>query len=66
MAVPIGVTVVRLVGPIADLTLTPFGASGRVVFVVAVCIGWAMTLAVTEWWLRCVPVADGELSFRIK
>jgi uncharacterized membrane protein len=66
IAAPIGVTVVRVVGPIADLALTPLGASARVAFVVSLCIGWTLTFAVTEWWLRRTPVADRELSFRIK
>jgi uncharacterized membrane protein len=52
IAVPVGVSVVRLVGAVSDLTLTPAGYSARAVFVVALWIGWAATLAATEWWIR--------------
>ena len=66
IAAPIGVTVVRLVGPIADLSLTPLGASARDTFVAAVCIGWALTFVATEWWIRRASIANGELSFPMK
>jgi hypothetical protein len=66
IAAPVGVTVVRAVGAIADLTLTPLGASARVAFVVAIWVGWALTFAATEWWIRRGPTADRELSFRMK
>jgi hypothetical protein len=52
LAVPIGVTVVRLTGALVDIALTPAGYSARVVFVVALYVGWAASLAVTEWWVR--------------
>jgi uncharacterized membrane protein len=66
LAAPLGVTVVRAIGPIVDLTLTPWGASAREMFVAAVWIGWALTFAGADWWIRRVPVANGELSFRLK
>jgi uncharacterized membrane protein len=52
IAVPIGVSVVRVAGALADVALTPVGYSARTVFVVALWTGWAATIAVTEWWVR--------------
>ena len=58
IAAPLGVTVVRVVSPLADITLTPLGTSGRGVFVAAVCVGWALTFMATEWWVRRETVAE--------
>ena len=62
VAAPIGVTVIRVVGPIADLTLTPLGVPARDTFVAALWVGWALTFAVTEWWVRRPSDVQEQLS----
>jgi uncharacterized membrane protein len=62
IAAPVGVTIIRVVGPIADLSLTPMGASARGAFVAALWIGWALTFAATEWWLRRTSDSAEQLS----
>jgi len=52
VAVAIGVSVVRVVGAPTDLAFTPMGMSPRNVFVLALWLGWLLTAAVTEWWIR--------------
>jgi uncharacterized membrane protein len=55
-AVALAISTVRLVGAVADITLTPAGVRPRAVFVVSVWIGWAITLAAAEWWIRYTRV----------
>ena len=66
ISAPLGVTVIRIIGTIADLSLTPAGASARTAFVTALWIGWALTFAVAEWWIRRTAMTRQELSFRMK
>ena len=48
----IGVSVVRVFGVVVDLTLTPIGLGAADAFVIALWLGWATTIGVTEWWLH--------------
>jgi len=48
----VGVSVVRVVGALADITLTPNGIRAVDAFVIALWVGWAVTFGVTEWWIR--------------
>ena len=32
--------------------LTPHGVDPQVIFVLALWLGWGVTVAVTEWWIR--------------
>ena len=52
VAACIGVSVVRVVGAMVDVTLTPNGVHASVAFVIALWVGWAATFVVTEWWIR--------------
>ena len=46
-----GVSVVRVVGAVADITLTPNGLRPTDAFIVALWTGWGLTFVVTEWWI---------------
>ena len=52
VAAAIGVSTVRVVGAIVDVTLTPLGMRPVDAFVVSLWVGWIATLVVTEWWIR--------------
>lgn len=52
VAIVVGISVVRVVGAVTDLTLTPAGFSPTSIFVVAIWTGWPATIAVCEWWIR--------------
>jgi uncharacterized membrane protein len=48
----IGVSVVRVVGATVDVALTPNGLGATDAFLIALWLGWSVTFAVTEWWIR--------------
>jgi uncharacterized membrane protein len=48
----LGIPATRIAGVPLDLTLTPRGVDPHVIFVVALWLGWGVTVAVTEWWIR--------------
>jgi uncharacterized membrane protein len=56
----LGIASIRIVGVPLDLMLAPRGVDPHVIFGLALWIGWGVTLAVTEWWIRTtrhVPAA---------
>jgi uncharacterized membrane protein len=52
IAAAVAIASVRLVSIPLDLVLTPRGVDIRVVFVLALWIGWGVTVAGAEWWIR--------------
>lgn len=52
IAAALAIVPVRLVGVPLDLALTPRGVDLRVSLVLSMCIGWSVTLAGAEWWIR--------------
>jgi uncharacterized membrane protein len=48
----LGIPAIRIVGVPLDLTLTPRGVDPHVIFVLALWLGWGVTVAVAEWWIR--------------
>ena len=52
MAVPLGVAVVRLVGFAVDVALVGFALSPTVVFAISLWIGWGLSIAGAEIWIR--------------
>ena len=50
-AVGIGISTVRIVAAILDLTLTPAGLSPARIFVLSIWIGWSLTVVAAELWL---------------
>ena len=51
-AVLVAISTVRFVAIPVDLFTTPLGMGPRAQFVLAVWMGWLMTLGVAEWWIR--------------
>lgn len=51
-AIALGISTVRIVGPVFDIALTPAGFRPPVLFVFAVWTGWILTLAAAELWIR--------------
>lgn len=52
IAAALGIASVRIVALPLDLTLAPRGVDPRVIFGLALWLGWGVTLAVAEWWIR--------------
>lgn len=52
MAVPLGVSTMRIIGPALELTLVERGLGPRVLFQLTIWIGWAVTLSAAEVWIR--------------
>jgi len=52
MGIAFGISTARIVGPVADLALVPLGYQPEGVFVLAITISWAITLAAAEAWIR--------------
>jgi hypothetical protein len=48
----VGISTVRLVAAVLDLTLAPLGYSPEMIFVSSLWLGWGSTLAAAELWLR--------------
>ncbi len=60
IAAALSIATVRIVALPLDLTLAPRGVDPRVIFGLALGLGWGTTLAVAEWWIRATrrrPVA---------
>jgi len=51
-AVAIGISTVRVIAAILDLTLSPAGFAPPVLFVLSIWTGWALTLGAAELWIR--------------
>lgn len=52
-AIAIGISTVRVVGAVFDVTLTPAGIRPPEIFVLSIWVGWAITLGAAEAWVRC-------------
>ena len=52
IAAALGIASIRIVSLPLDVTLAPRGVDPRVIFALALWIGWGVTLAVAEWWIR--------------
>jgi uncharacterized membrane protein len=63
-AVPVGVSVIRVIGAVLDVALVRVGPDPRVLFQAALWSGWAISLAAAEWWVRGTraPVAGQGAS----
>lgn len=57
-AIAIGVSTVRFVMPVLDLTLTPAGLRPPALFALSLWIGWAITLGAAELWIRYTRIAN--------
>lgn len=56
----LGIPAIRIVGVPLDLTLTPRGVDPHIIFGFALWLGWGVTVAVAEGWIRATrqrPVA---------
>ena len=51
-AIAIGVSTVRVVGAVFDVTLTPAGIRPPQIFVLSIWVGWVITLGAAEAWVR--------------
>jgi uncharacterized membrane protein len=51
-ALAIAISVIRVIGPVVDLTLTPRGVRPPQILVVALWIGWPLTIAAAELWIK--------------
>ena len=51
-AVAVGISTVRLVSIPLELALLPFALGPDRIFVLAIWIGWMLTLGCAEWWIR--------------
>jgi uncharacterized membrane protein len=51
-AIVLGISMVRIVGTVFDVALTPAAVSPSAVFVLSLWTGWALTLAAGELWIR--------------
>ena len=51
-AIAIGISTVRVVGAVFDVTLTPAGIRPPEIFVLSIWVGWAITLGAAEVWVR--------------
>lgn len=52
IAAALAIASVRVVALPLDLVLAPRGVAPRIIFVLALWIGWVGTLAAAEWWIR--------------
>ena len=52
IAAALAVSWVRIVGLPLDLLLAPRGVDLRVTFGLALWLGWVVTVAIAEWWIR--------------
>ena len=60
VAAAMGISTVRLVILPIDVALTPAGFGIQAVFLISIWVGWGLTLAAAEWWIRRTrPVAPG-------
>jgi uncharacterized membrane protein len=51
-ALAVGIATVRVVGLVLDLTLTPLGVPLMTGFVMALWVGWVVSVATAEAWIR--------------
>jgi uncharacterized membrane protein len=63
-AIVLGISMVRVVGPLFDLALTPAGLPPRELFVLSLWTGWTLTLAAGELWIRYTRGARERETFR--
>lgn len=52
IAAALAIASVRVVAIPLDLALTPRGVDVRVIFALSLWLGWSVTLAGAEWWIR--------------
>jgi hypothetical protein len=55
-AVAAGVSTVRLVSAVLDPLMATRGYDVRTIFVASLWVGWVITMAVAEWWIRRQPL----------
>ena len=51
-AIAMGISTVRVVGAVFDVTLTPAGIRPPEIFVLSIWVGWVITLGAAEVWVR--------------
>ena len=51
-AAALGISTIRLLAPFVDLALTPLGVGSEALLVTSFWIGWCVTLAAAEGWVR--------------
>jgi hypothetical protein len=51
-AVAIGISTIRVIGAILDPALTPYGYSAPQVLGLSLWVGWVLTMAAAEIWIR--------------
>jgi uncharacterized membrane protein len=59
-AAALAIAAIRVVAIPLDLALTPHGVDIRVVFVLSLWLGWCVTLAGAEWWIRRTRPVDAR------
>jgi uncharacterized membrane protein YozB (DUF420 family) len=62
-ALAIAIAVIRVVGAAVDITLTPAGVRPPVIFVIALWIGWPLTILAAELWIRHTRTATALTGF---
>jgi uncharacterized membrane protein len=51
-AVAVAISVIRVIGAVLDIVLTPRGVAGRDMFVLSLWTGWIVTVIAAEGWIR--------------
>lgn len=66
VAVPLGVATIRIVGFALELALVELGLGPRVLFQLAVWIGWTLTLVGAEAWIHATRISVSGTSPEIR
>jgi hypothetical protein len=61
-ALGIAISTVRLVGPVVDYAFTPGGLRSWDMFALSLWIGWVLTVAAAEAWIRYTRPRAGPLA----
>ena len=61
-ALAIAISTVRLVGPVVDYAFTPGGLRSWDMFARSVWIGWVLTIAAAEAWIRYTRPGNGLIA----
>lgn len=64
-AVAIGISTVRIVAMTADLLLTPIGFTLVEIFVLSLWLGWGITIAAAELWIRRQPRSNAVAAVAV-
>jgi hypothetical protein len=51
-AIALGISTIRVVGLVLDVIIAPYGPDIRQAFVVALWVGWLLSVGAAELWLQ--------------